>query len=166
MNRARGGTVDGDPGRARRRLPVADIMGAVGALVVLSSALVGWAATGGGISGQGDLRPPSGVVRSVRAFTPVPLVAAVVPLWSLGRRVRGSRSLPGWVLVLVGALILLVMAAGGAHMVSGAVGHRPPEVYAVPSAAVAVGAVGASVIIVAGLAGIFADSAAPGRRRP
>jgi len=147
-----------------RRLPVADIVGAVGALVVLSSALAGWAGTGGGIGGNGDLRPPSGLVRSVQAFTPVPLVVALVPLWSCARRLRGRRPLPGWTLVLAGALILLVLSAGGVHMVSAAVGHRPPEVYTVPRAAVAVAALGASAIIAAGLAGIFAATPSVGRQ--
>jgi len=153
-----------DPRRDRRRLPVADIVGAVGALVVLATALTGWAATSGGINGNGDLRPPSGLVRSVQAFTPVPLVLALVPIWSYARRVRGRPALPGWMLVMVGALILLVLSAGGVHMVSEAVGHRPLEVYAVPRGAVAVAALGASAIIVAGLAGIFAASPAVGRQ--
>lgn len=154
-----------DARRARRPLPVADIVGAVGALVVLASALIGWAGTSGGISGSGDLRPPTGLVQSVRAFTPVPLVVTLVPLWSYSRRVRGRRPLPGWALVMAGAVVLLVLSAGGVHMVSEAVGHRPPEVYSVPRGAVAVAAVGASAIIGAGLAGIFAASPAVGRQR-
>jgi len=158
-------TDGGDPRRERGRHPVADVVGAVGALIVLATALTGWAATSGGINGNGDLRPPSGLVRSVQAFTPVPLVLALVPIWSYGRRVRGRRPLPGWMLVMVGAVILLVLSAGGVHMVSQAVGHRPPEVYAVPRGAVAIAALGASAIIGAGLAGIFAASRAVGRQR-
>ncbi len=153
-----------DPVRSGRRLRLADLVGAIGALVVLSSALVGWAGTGGGVSGTGELRPPSGIVRSVDAFTPAPLVAALVPLWSLGRRASGGRPLPGWLLVVVGALILLLLAGGGAHLVSEAVGHRAPEVYTVPEGAVAVAALGASAIIAAGLAGIFAASSTLDRR--
>ncbi len=147
-----------EPGRERRRVRLADLVGVIGALIVLSSALVGWAGTGGGISGTGDVRAPSGIVRSVDAFTPAPLVAAVVPLWSFGRRLKGGRALPGWLLVVVGALILLILAAGGVHMVSEAAGHQAPEVYTVPRGAVAVAALGASAIIAAGLAGIFATS--------
>jgi len=140
-------------------------VGALGALVILSSAVIGWAGTSGGITGNGDLRPSPGVVRSVEAFTPAPLVFALVPLWSFGRRLRGRPPLPGWALVVAGALVLLVLAAGGVHLVSAAVGHQPPEVYDVPEAPVAVAAVGASVVIIAGLAGIFAASPALSRRR-
>jgi len=155
---------DEEPGRPGRRPRLADLVGAIGALVVLASALVGWAGTSGGVSGTGEVRPPSGIVRSVDAFTPAPLAAALVPLWSVGRRVSGGRALPGWLLVVVGALILLLLAGGGAHMVSKAVGHRAPEVYTVPEAAVAVAALGASAIIAAGLAELFAASSAVGRR--
>jgi len=147
--------------RLWRRPATAEIVGAIGALVVLASALVGWAGTSGGLAGRGDPRAPSGVVESVRAFTLVPLVAAVVPLWSFGRRVRGGRALPGWALVVTGGLILLVLALGGVHMVSEAAGHRAPAVYAVPRRPVAAAALGASAIVIAGLAGLFTASPAP-----
>ncbi len=54
--------------------------------------------------------------------------------------------------------ILLILAGGGVHMVSEAAGHQAPEVYTVPRGAVAVAALGASAVIAAGLAGIFAAS--------
>jgi len=155
---------DQGPGRAGRRPGFGDLLGAIGALVVLSSALVGWAGTSGGVSGTGEPRPPSGIVRSVDAFTPAPLVATLVPLWSFGRRVSGRGALPGWLLVVVGALILLLLAGGGAHMVTKAVGHRAPEVYTVPERGVAAAALGASAIIAAGLAGLFAASSGVGRQ--
>jgi len=137
---------------------LADIVGAVGAVFVLSSALGGWAGTSGGLSGGGDPHAPSGIVQSVRAFTPVPLVAALAPLLSFGRRARGRRSLPGWALVVAGALILLTLALGGMHLVTLAAGRRAPEVYDVPRSFVAVAALGAVAIIVAGLVGLFAAS--------